>query len=476
MPHVITSVKPLAEPLSETIGDLHVDIIVERWTLRGPSGAAADAVTTTYKRAGTDASPRRPVIFAFNGGPGSSSGFLGSGLLAPFRIDLPSPTEPPVHGPFRLVPNTEHLLETADVVLVDPPGTGLTRVPEDARADFLGVTQDADAALAIIRSWCSRQDRDGSPLYLLGESYGSVRVATILSRSLGGPTIGGEMHGTAFSGAILIGGAFDLSGRMSGDTRFISSFPTMAATAWFHGAIEKIGSLPEHVASASKFAREELVPLYDRGRRLDEQEKTKAAHVMSSFIGLPAAWIAAHDLRVEPSEYTGQVLAERGLQAGAYDSRFAAPPRTGTPPFSPPADPVADDSAMGRYTQSFAWASRELLRRAGVTDLADYRIIDFANVNGQWDWGHGPGTWLPNDPADSLRRVVDLDSDFRMLFASGVYDFVTPVESAQIAADHISYDPSQVVVRQYESGHMPYIGDEPRKALSADIRTFLNAQ
>lgn len=475
MPHVITNVTPLADRYSEVIGDVLVDTQVERWDLRGPGGGEAAAVTTTYNRTGPELPPNRPVIFAFNGGPGASSGFLGSGLLAPFRIDLPSPTNPPVHGPFRLVPNREHLLDAADIVLVDPPGTGLTRVTEHARADFLGVNQDADAALAVIRGWCSRMGRDGSPLYLLGESYGSIRVATILSRSLGGPTIGGELHGTAFSGAIMVGGAFDLAGRTFGDTRFVATFPTMAATAWYHGAIEQVGSLSEHVASASKFAREELVPLYDRGRRLEKQERTKAAHVMSSFIGLPANWIAAHDLRVEANEYAVQLLAENGLQVGAYDSRFAAPLRTGTPQ-AQPGDPVADDSAMGRYTHSFAWASRELLRRGGVSDLADYRMIDFGNVNGKWDWGHGPGKWLPIDPIGFLRRAIDLDPGFRLLFASGIYDFVTPIESAQIAADHIAYDPSRVVVRNYESGHMPYIGDEPRAAISADIRNFINAQ
>jgi len=448
-----------------------VDTTIERWTVAGPSGATTDVTTTSYTR--PDAGPgQRPVIVAFNGGPGSSSGFLGSGLLAPLRIDLPEPTKPPVHGPFTLVDNHESLLAEADVVLVDPPGTGMNRVEDSAVADFLGLNQDADTALVVIRAWLQGHSRDGASTYLLGESFGAVRVAAILSRALGGPTRVGEMHGMSFAGAIILGGSFDMSAAFFGENQFIYAFTAQAATAWHHKKAGQDTTLSHHLKAADEFAVNEMPSLLYKGQRLSPGERQTAAAAMSGFIGLSPEVILDKNFRIDAGFYAGELLSANGQTVGAYDARFVAPAYNRTP-FGPPADPVADDSAMGQYSPAFAWASRELLRRAGVEDLSDYRLIDFATVNGRFDWGHGAGKMFPVSTMAPLRRAMDIDPTFRLFVAAGLYDLVTPIGSASYAIAQITDDPKRAILRSYESGHMPYIGDDAREELARDLRDFL---
>ncbi|WP_146116631.1 MULTISPECIES: peptidase S10 [unclassified Arthrobacter] len=448
-----------------------VDTTIEQWTVSGPSGATTDVTTTSYTRPDTGIG-RRPVIMAFNGGPGSSSGFLGSGLLAPWRIDLPEATKPPVHGPFRLVDNNESLLAEADVVLIDPPGTGMNRVEDSAVADFLGINQDADTALVVIRAWLQRHARDGAPTYLLGESFGAVRLASILSRALGGPTKVGEMHGMSFAGAIILGGSFDMSAVFFGENQFLYAFTAHAATAWHHKKAGQDTTLSRHVEAADEFAVNEMPSLLYKGQRLSPGEKQTAAAKMSKLIGLSPEIILDKNFRIDSGFYASTLLSTNGHTVGAYDSRFVAPAYQRAP-LAPPADPVADDSAMGQYSPAFAWASRELLRRAGVDDLSDYRLIDFATVNGRFDWGHGAGKMYPVSTIAPLRRAMEIDSTFRLFVAAGLYDLVTPIGSASYAIAQISDDSKRAILRSYESGHMPYIGDDAREELARDLREFL---
>lgn len=450
---------------SDARADRPVDSVIELTEVRAPGGQTATITTITHRlRSGSE---DRPVIFVFNGGPGAASAFLEFGLFGPERIDLPDPLDPPTHPPFALVSGADSPLDVADVVLIDPPGTGLHRLEEAAERSFLGTTADAHTMLAVIAAWCSRHGRSNSPRYLAGESYGTTRIASMLSLSMGGPTHGGVLRGLGFSGVLLLGSSLDLGRRGHGDIAIVNAFSAMAATAWYHGAVSRDVALDEHIACAGRYARTHLLGLLYAGFASSHAEISTAAETMSGFLGVRPEAISAQRLRIDPMTFSRLVLADRGLRVGIYDSRFTAPLH------GDPHDPVADDAAMGRYSAAFAWAGSSRMRSSGLDAHGDYRLVDFSQVNGRWDWGAGPGVPLFGDAIADLARALSRSSSLRVFFGTGCFDLATPLGAAEYAASHLTDDATRVSTHVYESGHMPYLGDAPRRRLARDIRAFV---
>lgn len=471
--YTVSSAKSLSKPQNTSIAigsfQVEVETLVEQTVVRAPSGSTADIVTTTHRRTNGTDPVSRPVIFAFNGGPGAASAFTDFGFLGPLRIDLPDPVHPSMHPPFALVENGDSPLDEADVVLIDPPGTGLSRISTGGNAeDFFGVRQDAEAVLATIIGWCARHGRENSPRYLLGESYGVMRAIAILTISVGGPTEGGTLTGFGFNGAMLFGTSAHTARQLVGDLTYILDMPSMAATAWYHGAIDR-GSveLATHVHAALEFARTELPILLHRGARLSTTVLEKAATEMSALTGLPADFIVQRQLRVDLSAFAESLLAPNNRRVGMYDSRYTSALHLSRK------DPVADDPAMGRYSNVFAHAARSRFRELGLEQVNDYRLVDFTNLNSHWDWGSGPGILTLPDFTSDLGVVMERDQSLRLMFATGYFDLATPLGAAEYVAEHATADPERTRVEHYASGHMPYLGDEPRQKLAQDVRSFV---
>lgn len=160
---------------------VHYRAVVEETFATDADGQrTASLVTTSYFRDSVSDADSRPVIFVFNGGPGSAGLWLQMGLVGPRRIDFEDPINPPTVPPWRLVDNEESLLDVADVVIFDPPGTGYSRVlPAGKPEDFYGTRQDARLTLDFVRDWIRRHGRFNSPRFLLGESYGTIRAVVV---------------------------------------------------------------------------------------------------------------------------------------------------------------------------------------------------------------------------------------------------------------------------------------------------------
>jgi carboxypeptidase C (cathepsin A) len=417
----------------------------------------------------------RPVLFAFNGGPGSASLWLHLGVVGPRRLVLDQEVNPSPTPPFGLQDNPYSLLDVADLVFIDPVGTGYSRAVGDAaNADFFGVDEDADSVARFIEAWITENGRWNSPKYVMGESYGSVRAAILPRALIGGPLYTGVMRGITVDGVILLG--ITLAGpnpppppRDAPDPRLGLSLPSMAATAWYHGKISREGrTLPGLFAEVTRFAATDYPEALFRlgAGTLAEGDKQAMAARLAGYSGVPAdAWLKA-DLRLPSQAFLRTVIADRGLEAGNYDSRYTLPlaPTLG--------DPVADDPAMGRYVPGFVAAFNDMIRdELGVRMPMPYSAITWVELNFAWRWNR-LGPQQPKNYAEELAVAMRRNPNLRVLAASGYYDMVTTAASAESQLRRAGIPADRLTIRNYESGHMLYLGDTA-KAFADDVRGLI---
>ncbi len=427
----------------------------------------ASVVSTSYLLENAAKNSQRPVVFVFNGGPGSAGLWLQMGLVGPRRVDFADETHPPTVPPYKLVDNADSILDVADVVIFDPPGTGYSRVIEPGKPeDFYGVAQDAKVTLHFIQDWIQRHDRWNSPRFLLGESYGTVRVAVVAKLMAGGPFGSGSMDAITLNGVALLGQAL---GGGDGDAGLVNELPSLTATAWYHGKLGETGkTLEEWVSEAQEFASTEYLAALYAGSRIDDAERQRVADRIAVLTGLPVDLVLENKLRISTATFAKSLLADQGQQVGAYDSRFLLPlAASGN-------DPVADDPAMAQYVPAFVAAVNMHMRdELGVTIDDTYLPIEFHKVNGRWDYGNGPGVPSRDNHADDLAVAMRRNPSLKLFVGTGYYDLVTTVGAAAYTIAHADIPRDRVTLRNYASGHMPYLGAESRKRLAADLRQFI---
>ncbi len=442
-------------------------LIAEDTITSGADGRPGAAIFSfTYLRIDEPASAERPVVFVFNGGPGSSSIWMHMGLFGPRRISLPDPLNPPTTPPFELEDNPHSILDLADLVMIDPPGTGFSRVLATGRSeDFFGTAADAAVTAAFIENWLDVHGRWNSPKYLVGASYGATRAALAARSLMGGPTDpAGRLSGVGADGAVLIGQT--VSSPDGANERQAASLSALSATAHYHGRAGQGRSLNDFAGAAAEFARTRYLPALFAGDRLPPQEKREIARILADFTGLEASWIENNRLRISSTDFRQGLLAGEGLEIGAYDARYVLPVRGR--PESP--DPVGDDAAMARYSPAFAAGLKLLFAEANIAVDAPYEPVAFRKVNAVWDHAMPPGA-LPAPAA--LAAVMRVNPDFRLLIATGHYDLVTTPGDADYFAAHAGLPADRVALARYPAGHMPFLGEDSAKALSADIRTLI---
>jgi carboxypeptidase C (cathepsin A) len=437
---------------------------VEEIVLRG-----ASVFVTSYVRSDTkDAA--RPVIFAFNGGPGSASIWLHMGLMGPLRVDFDDPAAPRTVAPFATVANVDSPLDAADIVLIDPPGTGYSRLSPTGKGEqYYGTQQDAQAMIDVVQQWLRRHGRFNAPKYLVSESYGTIRAALMAKLMAGGPTQTGGMDGMTLNGVILLGQSLDIGGGGAGDDRpYLGILPSLAATACYFGKVAA-GCTPEGQADAAqRFIETRYLSALYTGSRLPPAQKAEVAREMSRLIGLSEQDILAADLRISGAAFAKLLLADRGQRLGLYDARFVLPAQGAG------GDPVADDPAMGQYVPGFVAAWNEYATTTLKVDLdLRYQPIAFREVNGRWDYGSGAGKPPSRNYAVNLAAAMSRNRSMRLMVATGYYDLVTPLGTAQYTLTHAGVPLAQTSFHTYPSGHMAYLGAQARTALIRDIRDFV---
>jgi len=433
--------------------------------LRNEAGGARAAMfTVAYTRTDAGSGEERPLTFAFNGGPGSSSAWLHLGLLGPRRVDVP---DGPTAAPYRLRDNDASLLDVSDLVLIDPVSTGYSRAAagEDA-AQFHAFRQDVESVAELVRLHTTRAGRWRSPKLLVGESYGTVRAAA-LARHLQ------ERHGMEVSGVGLISAVLlyqTARPALGNDLPYLLALPTYAATAWYHRALDRqVESLAGLLDEARELALGDYASVLLRGPRAGADARRSVLQRLVSVTGLSPAFLEACDLRVTPPRFFKELLRSRRRTVGRLDTRF-----TGID--ADAAGEVAEyDPSYAVIQGPFTAAVNAYLRtELGFETDALYEVLNADRVR-PWSFGEdGDNRFL--DVASALRQTMSRSPGLRVLLASGVYDLATPFAAAEWSLEHMGLDESlagNVRMERYEAGHMMYIHAPSRDRLAQDLRSLV---
>lgn len=441
-----------------------------------PAGKpVARIFSTAYLRDTLDS--RRPVIFAFNGGPGSASIWLHLGILGPKRVVVPGDATDDGAAPLDVVANVHSPLDVADIVLIDPVGTGYSRaIGGHADKEFWGIAQDAEVLANFVRQWLTKNRRWGSPKYLCGESYGTTRAAA-MTRALAQ-----EEYGTvALNGVILISAALDFQGLrpIAHNGRVSTSFlPSYAATAMYHGRIPR-RDLGELLAEAREFALTDYTVALAKGQRLTSEERARVRRRLSGLTGLSERYLDSVELDIHPFRFMKELLRDRGLSIGRLDSRY-----TGRD-FDAGGERFDGDPSGAGFGADYSAASLDYLSRELGVDMGDrrYLVLNRSGIKPEWDWkvpdlerwslGMNPEWPVYVNVAPFLGDEMRRNSDFRVLLAMGYYDLATPFFAVENSMHQTGMLPERVTFAYYEAGHMMYVHEPSLASLAGDIRAFV---
>ncbi|MXO66167.1 peptidase S10 [Altererythrobacter endophyticus] len=409
-------------------------------------------VGVSYAYVASDVADRasRPVLFIFNGGPGASS--------SPLHLQAFGPRRKVGEGAdLHLEDNAYSLLDVADLVFIDPPGTGASMPVEGADPSGLfGVTGDADAVTSMIYSWLDSNDRMDSPIAIMGESYGTARTLAILDRIQ-------KRELKMPAGIALLSLAIgDDKGPLASN---VTVLPTLAATAWYHQAIDRGGkSVQQHFDEALHFAQTEYLQALVRGVDLPASEKRAVAEKMSALIGLPPEDLMASNLHLSKHDFMLSLLSEEGLRIGQLDGRAkrAIADSNLQPPF--------DDPSMTLGTGTGDLIARYFKDELGYSLPSEYRSLNLG-INFKWDWG---GSYETARFTPYLMAAYHQDPDLKLFTSGGYYDITTPAYAGVFALDQAGVPRAKRATHFYASGHSVFEDEGELKKLSADLRGFLH--
>jgi carboxypeptidase C (cathepsin A) len=424
-----------------------------------------------YVRRDAGGGASRPITFAYNGGPGSSSVWLHMGALGPRRVVVQdaAPTPPP---PYQVVDNAYSILDKSDLVLIDPVGTGISKAVGDFKdKDFWTVDSDIESVSRFILQYVSDNGRWNSPKFLFGESYGTTRSAGVVDwlQSNGG---------MAFNGVVLMSVAMDLNAVFAvpgNDLPYDLLVPSFAATAWYHKLVPSAPSqLEPWLTEARKFAAGEYAEALAEGDRLPEDRRAAVIAKLHAFTGLPEEYLRLANLRVSEGEYTQQLLRPKRTVVGRLDSRFEGAV------FDPLAKELEEDPQMqaigAAYTAAFLeWYHQGLKFGQGKT----YTILGGLYKN--WDFKHrSPGAPFPlptlTNTSIDLAHAMTANPSLHVLVLNGYFDLATPFFATEYQIAHMGLEKAaqaRVEMKYYPAGHMMYVNEPSLKALKGDVAEFI---
>ena len=438
--------------------------------------AEASMFYVAYFKKGAPAADR-PITFLYNGGPGAATVWLHMGAWGPRRVVTLDDSHTPA-APYRLVDNAYSLLDVSDLVFIDAPGTGFSRIAgKDKEKAFFGVDEDAYAFSQFILGFLSQYGRWNSPKYLFGESYGTPRSAVLVNALE-------TDHDVDFNGVILLSQIlnFDLSPdspqfNPGADEAYITALPTYAATAWYHDRLAgPKPELPVLLQQVEQFATTDYATALQQGSELPPERRQAIAQRLSQFTGLPVDYILKADLRINGGEFEKMLQDPQGLTTGRLDTRFSGPSL----------DPLSKES--GYDPQSAAISS------AYVSAFNDYVRVQLhfggdrtykseISVGKDWDFDHQPPG--SSDPQKGMMNVMpDLASamkynpQLKVMLLGGYFDLATPFYEGWYEMHHLQIPPtltSNIEYRYYPSGHMVYAHEASLKQMHDDVAGFIRS-
>jgi len=408
---------------------------------------------TAYFQQGAPAASR-PITFLFNGGPGSSTVWLRMGAFGPVRVLTADSRHTP--APYSVVDNDQSLLDVSDLVFIDAPGTGFSRIAgKDKEKSFYGVDQDIDAFTRFITQFLTKYGRWGSPKYVFGESYGTMRGA--------GLALALQKADVDLSGVMLLSNILnwdvmpdDPQVNPGIDMPYIVSLPTYAATAWhFNKVANRPADLRVFLAQVERFATGEYASALIQGNDLPDAERQRIAQQLSAYTGLSVAYLLKTNLRIEYGAFQKELLSDRGLTTGTLDTRFVG---ATLDPLSKIASYDPQGSAItGAYVAAFNSYVRDKLRYGEGIEFKSG--ID---IYGSWDYKHQPPSAdkpliaLPNVLPD-LAVAMKQNPNMKVMVNGGYFDVSTPYFAGKYELRHLPVPPdiaANVEYHYFETGHM----------------------
>lgn len=422
--------------------------------------------STTYLKTPRDAT--RPVVFLFNGGPGSGSLWLHLGAFGPKRVVVPSDARDDGAPPYPLVDNPHALLDVADLVFIDPVGTGFSHaLPGTEAKEYWGVKSDAVSIAEFIRLWLGKYQRWNSPKYVGGESYGTTRSIAVANELEGG------YNDVALNGILLISTILDfgLSAEVPGnEMAHVVNLPTYAATAWYHGKISpRPAQVADFVEEARRFALGPYLTALAKGNALPADERARVRAGLARYSGLSEDYLERADLRVRPSRFYKELLRDRGLVVGRLDGRYTGHDADNAGEFG-----ENDPSFYGidaAYTAAMNSYARQTLKYS--PDI-QYNVIGGV---GPWDWnpagGQSGGRTAYISVAPYVGRLLRQNSGLRILALQGWYDHATPLLGAEYSLNRSGIPQDRIQWHYYDAGHMMYVNEPELVKLANDVRDFI---
>ena len=429
--------------------------------------AKAEISVTSYvvDRAEDETGPnRRPVTFAFNGGPGSSSVWLHLGLLGPRRIVMGDAGDlrPP---PYDLTDNHESLLAESDLVLIDPVSTGYSRAVKGTKPEpFHGYQGDVESIAELIRLWTTRHERWLSPKLLLGESYGTLRGVALVERLQ-------SRYGMYVNGLVLVSSVLDLSSidfdNQRNDRAHALYLPTYAAIAHYHGRLGGRGSLRKAVRDAEEYAARDYPWVLAQGDRLSAKDRAAAVKRLAALTGLSPDYVDRADLRIEHWRFFGELLRDRRQTAGRIDGRFVGPAASGI------AEHMDADASMDAISGPYSTAYNHYVRH----ELRYENDLPYEQISSRvHPWSFKDFEGRPIDVSPLLERAMRTNPHLKVHVAYGYYDGATPHYAAEDVLAHLQLPDelrANIEHAYYEAGHMMYVHEPSRLQQSKDLADFV---
>jgi carboxypeptidase C (cathepsin A) len=431
-------------------------------TIRNDEGEPRASIFYTAYTVESRGRPR-PITFLFNGGPGSSTMWLHMGSFGPIKVDASMP-EMVAGPPFRYGANPDTLLDITDLVFIDAPTTGLSRVVGKAEPkDFFGVDKDIDAFSRAIQRYLTKFGRWNSPKFIIGESYGTTRAAGLSKRLAD--------RGVQLNGIVLVSTVLNFAD-FAGDQSLINFFPTLAANAWYHGKIEPKPELMSFISEAKAFASGPYASALQKGAALGDDERRSIAQQMSRFLGISTDYILRSNLRVQDDRFRRELLRDRRQIIGRIDSRYV-----GTEADAAGAGTSYDPQASS-ITGAFVGAMNDyLFRDLGYQTPLTYRPNNYAGIGDDWSLQHksAEGDQAIADTSVDLAAAMRENPRLKLLSVNGLYDLATPFFGADYEIGHMALEPqiaANIRYVYYPAGHMMYMDPGSARQLKADLVEF----
>ncbi|MCZ6596039.1 MAG: peptidase S10 [Planctomycetota bacterium] len=420
-----------------------------------------------YTRDDVEDRAQRPIMFCFNGGPGSSLVWLHLGVFGPRRVKLTDEgwATPP---PYELVDNEYGFLDLTDLVFIDPVTTGYSRAAEGVDSEeFHGVDEDVKWVAEFIRLYTTRNERWESPKFLAGESYGTTRAAGLAGELQ-------EHHGMFLNGIVMVSAILNFQTARfdrGNDLPYILFLPTYTATAWYHGRLDADlqQDLRRTLDEVEDFALGDYTVALMKGDDLSAEERDAIAERLARYTGLSAKYVLQTDLRVQIGRFCKELLRDEEHTTGRLDSRFIG---------------TDYDSAGERYDFDPSYANIQGPFTAAFNhyvraDLGFESNLPYEILTGRvqpWSYGEARNRYV--NVSETLRGAMTRNPGLRVFVANGYYDLATPYFATKYTFDHLGLDPDlrgNVSMGYYEAGHMMYIRRLSLVRFKRDVGAFLRA-